>query len=348
MLYFIMPALKVLKKPFSYMQKYVRAHGQVTPTNLILFVTSRCNARCGHCFYWENINKPETAMTLDKIEKVADSLEPMFCLILTGGETFVREDLVEICKIFSPKTELIHIATNGYYTDRIIEFSKKIKEFHPNLTIQVSIDGLEDKHNEIRGIKLYKQAIETIKQLHANGIDVSVITVVSDKNFDQLEDIAKTITPIGVKLSFELLRRGSKDDYKLPPLDEVYKKIVYIYDNYANVNMSATMAYLGLEIETLKQKRQIIPCLAGQAVGVIYPTGDVAMCELTATVGNLEEYDFDFRKLWYNVKSKQRRKEIEGKIPGKECYCSHSCFAIPSILYSPGGIKTLVFGRWLK
>jgi hypothetical protein len=48
------------------------------PVQLTFFVTSRCNARCSHCFYGEHLNQPaERELTLGEIERVAATLPPL-------------------------------------------------------------------------------------------------------------------------------------------------------------------------------------------------------------------------------------------------------------------------------
>ena len=47
------------------------------PSYLIYFVTAVCNARCKHCFYWEEIAsaKARSELKLEEIEKIAKSMK---------------------------------------------------------------------------------------------------------------------------------------------------------------------------------------------------------------------------------------------------------------------------------
>ena len=73
-----------------------------TPKVLTFFITKRCNARCKHCFYWKELNNlKKEEMTLSQIKTFVKSLKhPLASVLLTGGEPFLREDLLQICQIF--------------------------------------------------------------------------------------------------------------------------------------------------------------------------------------------------------------------------------------------------------
>src|SRR5688500_19366188 len=66
------------------------------PVQLTFFVTSRCNAKCSHCFYGEQLNQPaERELTLPEIARVARGLPRMLWVAFGGGEPFLRRDLAE-------------------------------------------------------------------------------------------------------------------------------------------------------------------------------------------------------------------------------------------------------------
>ncbi len=66
---------------------------------LILFVTSRCNAKCETCFYHEELNRPGD-MTFGQIERVSRTMPPITDLWLSGGEPTLRRDLNDIIDLF--------------------------------------------------------------------------------------------------------------------------------------------------------------------------------------------------------------------------------------------------------
>ena len=91
--------LKILPESFQLyvIRNYLRSkektlHEKELPDAITFFVTSRCNARCEHCFYWKELNADRDELTLEEINKVATSMSKgLDSLALTGGEPTLPE-----------------------------------------------------------------------------------------------------------------------------------------------------------------------------------------------------------------------------------------------------------------
>jgi hypothetical protein len=69
---------------------------------------------------------------------------------------------------------------------------------------------------------------------------------------------------------------------------------------------------------TLREHRQVIPCMAGVASAQIAPNGDVWTCCVRAqSMGNLRDHDYDFGSVWRTGKANQLRRSIKAG----ECHC---------------------------
>ncbi len=100
-----------LTERFQAAGQYV--HNRLTgrPTSLTLEITKRCNATCDFCPYWE----------ADEVDEVKDftpairHFQPLQVSI-TGGEPFLRKDLVDIVKQVKgvPGFRYIGLYTNGW------------------------------------------------------------------------------------------------------------------------------------------------------------------------------------------------------------------------------------------
>jgi len=92
---------------------------------------------------------------------------------ITGGEPFLRNDLVEVVKAIhsrAPQSRMV-FSTNGMETEQITSAVQEIIGFHKNIGIGVSIDGMEDTHEKIRGVPgIFKCATRTISNLKQMGI----------------------------------------------------------------------------------------------------------------------------------------------------------------------------------
>ena len=86
----------------------------------------------------------------------------------------------------------------------------------------------------------------------------------------------------------------------------------------ARITQAFRYEYYNIASKVLKEKKQVIPCFAGWASAQISPQGDVWPCCIRAVnYGNLREYEYYFKKVWYSKKAIEDRK----KIKKGECYC---------------------------
>ena len=153
--------------------------------NGTVIVTYRCNARCNMCNRYKKPSKPEEEISLETIKK----LPPMYFTNITGGEPFIREDLKDLVRELYKKSDRIVISTNGFFTDRIIELCKEF----PNIGIRISIEGLEQTNNKIRGLDDgFNRGYTTLKKLVEMGMkDVGFGMTVQDANAKDLVELYK-------------------------------------------------------------------------------------------------------------------------------------------------------------
>ena len=148
--------------------------------NGTVIVTYRCNARCSMCNRYKAPSKPEEEISIETIKK----LPKMYFTNITGGEPFIRSDLKDIVRELYKKSDRIVISTNGFFTDRIVDLCKEF----PQIGIRISIEGLEQTNNEIRGLQNgYQRGYGTLKKLREMGMkDVGFGMTVQDKNAPDL------------------------------------------------------------------------------------------------------------------------------------------------------------------
>ena len=335
--------------------KYLIKKKNILPIHLILEVTSACNAKCVTCFNWQKTDyKTEKRLSLGQLEKISKSLDSLLWFSLTGGEPFLREDLIGLITIFikNNKPEHITIPTNCLLPDKIVSACEKIlKIYKKNFVITLSLDGVGELHDKIRGVKgNFGKLLETHQKLkelqkrHPN-LHIGINTVIMNLNQDHIQEIY-TYVKNNLKVeshTFEIIRGCSRDSkIKAPSIEfykknkERFKKIMKGYSYYrfspvAKFLKAAKLYYHDLSYDTLLSKKQIIPCFAGILSAVIDVEGNVYPCELYKKFGNLRDYDFDFRKLWFSENADKIRKEIKDKA----CYCTHSCFQFVNILFNP-------------
>jgi hypothetical protein len=98
------------------------------------------------------------------------------------------------------------------------------------------------------------------------------------------------------------------------------------------------------KVETVRQKKQVVPCKAGRLSAVVYANGDVSLCEIHKPIGNLRQKTFG--EIWHSAEANELRRSIEAK----ECYCTTEVFMWSSIVYQPVQLaRATVAGKvWKK
>ena len=126
------------------------------PIQLILFITDRCNARCIHCFNWRALNQGDDGLTLEELQRLSGELGPLLTLGISGGEPFLRQDIAAVFRLFAGDNGLrdIAIPTNGLMPARIAAHVRDMldQDSPTRVTISLSLDGLPDLHDHIRGV----------------------------------------------------------------------------------------------------------------------------------------------------------------------------------------------------
>jgi len=341
------------------------------PEALIFFVTSKCNARCEHCFFWKDLNKSKDDLTIGEIKKISSKLGNFSHLFISGGEPFIRKDLPEIVETFYRNNHLksLLIPTNGILTEKIKKDVDKICERNPELRliIDFSLDNLNEKHDKIRGVpgifnKLIKsiEEVKGLKKKHKN-LNVGTICVFNSKNQDEIYKIYKfikeEIRPDSV--SFPLIRGDAKNKtYKEVDLGKYeefcnflkkeYEK--HVFEGYNNFFLQDFSNFMNVKIreeahKVAKLNKYRNPCYACNLIGVIYPNGDVNCCEILPTkIGNLREADYDLKKIWLSKNADKARKFIRKS----KCFCTHECFMYVNLLFNSRSLASILGKYFLR
>ena len=293
--------------------------------NGTVIVTYRCNARCNMCNRYKKPSLPEEELSLETIQK----LPPMYFTNITGGEPFIRTDLKEIVGELYKKSDRIVISTNGFFTDRIIGLCKEI----PQIGIRISIEGLEQTNNQIRGLPDgFNRGYATLKKLVEMGMkDVGFGMTVQDINAKDLVALYNLSNEMNMEFATASLHNSF---YFVEAKNIIHDRplVAKEFENLINELLRSKSpkkwfrAYFnhGL-INYIYGQKRLLPCDMAFDTFFIDPYGDVMPCNGTKdkeVMGNLNETS-TWEELWNSPKAESVR--------GKVRCCDRNCWMIGSV-----------------
>ena len=152
-------------------------------------ITGLCNLMCKHC-YNAQYNTGKNDLSLIKIGELLKEMNKMnvFRMQISGGEPFLRSDLFEIFNyIYENKMHLDGIFTNATVIDD--KLAKQLKYLPWNTEIVISLDGITQTHDDLRGFGAYKKAWAGIKNLDKNGVNITINTMLYKNNKDEIDKL---------------------------------------------------------------------------------------------------------------------------------------------------------------
>lgn len=159
---------------------------------LELQITDRCNLSCRHC-YIDSGSRSE--LGFDRIRMLLAEFEEMqgLRLLISGGEPLLHSDFPKLNEMLPRFLFRKVLFTNGLLlTDRLLD-TLSVDE------IQVSVDGMENAHDALRGKGTWKKAITALRRAAERGFSISVATMVHAKNLGDFEQMDTFFRELGAR-----------------------------------------------------------------------------------------------------------------------------------------------------
>lgn len=309
------------------------------PTFLIYQVTTACNSRCRMCGIWKT--KPENELGLKEFEDLISNplMQKIRWVNLTGGEPFVRKDIVQLVKALRdrlPALELVAVPTNGFLTEKVLATVKEFLDVLGNeilLNVNVSIDDIGEKHDFIRRTPGgYQKAITTLDelmklQLSQGNFETGTETVVMDHNVKDLRHIYSTlkehtphvnITPAILSPFYnpEDAECGKLSPETIDGLVDFLKELRLKEPAYAYYHSKVCTI-----LKARKLRKRPFPCLGGFKTMYLDARGNVYPCLMLPVdkfrFGNVRDEPLD--ELWRNENARDIRRRLKGHLFCTRC-----------------------------
>ena len=304
------------------------------PVLIQVGITERCNLKCIHCDIWRKEKKEELSSKqwLEIIERIRDWLGP-YRLDITGGEPFIREDLIEIIEFCNRNEIGPVITTNATLLDK--DAIRRLSEID-NLVINISLDGINQKtHDYLRGtIGTYYKVIEVLDGFKSKDrkCSITLATILMGHNVTEIINILKMVFVDGLAdgVNFQALDHNFSAEYdenwykksRLWPSETGKNYFTFIIDELINFKKNGLFVYNPIQqLEQFKnyftnsENKTEALCDAGDSNFIINPSGEVLLCWNTEPVGDIKKEKPE--KIWNSSQADKRRAEIKK--------CSRTC-----------------------
>lgn len=288
-----------------------------------IITTYRCPMRCKMCNIWEYPTDKEKEITAKDLEKMPE----VNVTNITGGEPLAREDLAELVEVIFKKSKRVCISTSGFYTDRIL----KLAEQFPDLGFRISIEGLSQKNDDLRGrVGGFDKGLRTLLDLRRMGRkDVGFGITVSNNNSKDMLWLYELSKQLGMEFATAAFHNSfyfHKFDNEITNKDEVIQNFEELINRLLKENKPKSwfraFFNLGL-INYIRGNRRLLPCEAGTENFFIDPYGEVLPCNgmeekyWKKSFGNIRDCS-SFDELW-NSPQAQKVRDCVSTCP-KNCW----------------------------
>lgn len=161
---------------------------------LLLHITDVCNLACAHCFQAHNGGGSHT-LTWDAISGVVEQFEELqgLRLMVSGGEPLLHPDFWRLNELVATKDLRSILLTNGLLINAAAADALSFNE------VQVSLDGIAESHDLLRGRGTFEQAVAAVRMLVEAGIQVSIATMIHAGNLDDFGRLERLVHELGAR-----------------------------------------------------------------------------------------------------------------------------------------------------
>ncbi|MGE0451711.1 MAG: radical SAM/SPASM domain-containing protein [Vicinamibacterales bacterium] len=330
-------ALKYLTKaalsaPRDLVNSAIASFTPIRPTVVIFHCTFVCDARCEMCSNWTRGNRKED-LTLAQIEQTFSSSlwKNIENANISGGEPTTRNDLVDIARVMTekfPRLRKLGVNTTGLTPHRAIPMLTEIVEMTARKGIifsaRVSIDGVEDMHNEVRQVKRgFEKANQTIRAMQAlqqkhKHFNFGISSTIFTRNLDDTENILSWARTQKLDIVFSMVRftepmlgnTDLQDKISLVGRDEEQMRQFFLERVRQDPLLDGqNLVYLHYADMIANGYHRLVPCPFQSQGIMLNPNGDLFFCERSNVVGNVLQEDPE--AIYFKQASQAHRRYIK-------------------------------------
>ncbi|MGQ9719541.1 MAG: radical SAM/SPASM domain-containing protein, partial [Nitrososphaerales archaeon] len=259
------------------------------PTSVDIFITSRCNLNCVHCFSsieegtWHELSVSELESIFDQLERIG-----VLEVRINGGEPLLHPDIDEILLNLKEKRFRKVILTNGTLLDEKMITLLKESETIPT----VSLDNSKaSEHDNFRGVRgSFESTIEALKLLQKSGIQYGINCCLNKRNLSRYREIINIAVKYGAYriafLDLKVVGRMRSHLEWVPSYREYQEAMFNLmldrleYRRRIDVALDVFLHCQPLKESTIEATKGYVSCQAGETKLSIDSRGFVFPCNL--------------------------------------------------------------------
>ncbi len=322
-------------------------------------ITEVCSNRCKHCYINSSSNKERQnqEMGFKELIHILDNFAAfekkynanIDTYALTGGDPFAHKDFERLLRELHNRKKNIRILG---IPERITKDNIRMLESYGVLSYQVSLDGLKETHDAIRGKGSFDRTILAVKRLNESNIIANIMFTVHNQNCHELMPLIDYLDAQDLKIifgfDFLVMEGEAKDNFAVFTAEQVNE----LLEEYLEKKESLHKRNRKIE---LKEKSKLFEtfksagmaqlycdysdaggCACGFTSVAVLPNGDVYPCRrLPIKAGNLLSESYEDIFLGTEIMRKLRR--ISYYEDCKNCDYAKVCRGCPALTYSTSG-----------
>lgn len=260
--------------------------------SVTLMLTNRCNSRCRICNIWRKQPKEDMPVEVAAALLGARCLSRTAAFVLAGGEPLLHPQIDGILALF--KGRKYRLASNGLMPERLEEIVVR----HGVHEVDISLDGMSGTYLEARGVDGFAKVDESIRRLKGKALVTAVYTFSPFNRGADFEAVRDFCAERGARFApniYSCVEYGEADVRPeriaaLEPGNGIRNPYLLLYNDWL-------------------EGRVTMPCLSLRNKTVVYPNGDVSLCQVKfRRIGNLTERGMD--EIWADPETRRMQEEF--------------------------------------
>ena len=304
-----------------------------------IHLTNQCNLRCKHCYLkagnssGDELTFAEWCRAIDNFPKSVTNID------LTGGEPLLLPWVGDLARYIKYKGIIPSLFTNG--TLITPQTAEKIKDLFSHIFI--SIDGLEEDHNDFRGdVTAFRRTIDGIELLASSPLKIVINVTLRAQNISKISKIIEYLSTLNI----DMIRISKVMPFGRSNEDFVFtaERLELLQRQFSSaMKQTSDTVDWDYDIEWHKNPKPMAH-ICGAAVNAvsIRPNGDVTACSTLADsnfiAGNLRKRSLE--DIWLYPTSKAFVQLRNVRIEDITQNCPTNC---PSIDFCSGGCRAVAY-----